>query len=108
MPIVPPKLRPGSSVRVIAPSRSLAIIGSDVRAEARRKLAALGYTKAGVRRSEDPDLESGSEWWGAPSGEAAGTIVGGNLGSLLQQPAWRHRRGARQTSRSGALTITSH
>jgi muramoyltetrapeptide carboxypeptidase LdcA involved in peptidoglycan recycling len=42
MPIVPPKLRPGSSVRVIAPSRSLAIIGSDTRAEADRKLAALG------------------------------------------------------------------
>jgi muramoyltetrapeptide carboxypeptidase LdcA involved in peptidoglycan recycling len=42
MPVVPPKLRPGSSVRVIAPSRSLAIIGSDTRAEADRKLAALG------------------------------------------------------------------
>jgi muramoyltetrapeptide carboxypeptidase len=42
MPIVPAKLRAGSSVRVIAPSRSLAIIGSDVRAEADRKLAALG------------------------------------------------------------------
>jgi muramoyltetrapeptide carboxypeptidase LdcA involved in peptidoglycan recycling len=26
MPVVPPKLQPGSSVRVIAPSRSLAII----------------------------------------------------------------------------------
>ena len=34
MPVVPPKLRPGSSVRVIAPSRSLAIIGPEVRAEA--------------------------------------------------------------------------
>lgn len=42
MPIAPPKLRPGSAVRVIAPSRSLAIIGSDTRAEADRKLAALG------------------------------------------------------------------
>ena len=42
MPVVPPKLRPGSSVRVIAPSRSLAIIGPGVRAEADRKLAALG------------------------------------------------------------------
>jgi muramoyltetrapeptide carboxypeptidase len=42
MPVVPPKLRPGSTVRVIAPSRSLAIIGPEVRAEADRKLAALG------------------------------------------------------------------
>jgi muramoyltetrapeptide carboxypeptidase len=42
MPIFPAKLHAGSSVRVIAPSRSLAIIGSDVRAEADRKLAALG------------------------------------------------------------------
>lgn len=42
MPVVPPKLRPGSSVRVIAPSRSLAILGPGVRAEADRKLAALG------------------------------------------------------------------
>jgi LD-carboxypeptidase N-terminal domain len=41
MPVVPPKLRRGSSVRVTAPSGSLAIIGSDVRAEADRKLAAL-------------------------------------------------------------------
>ena len=42
MPVSPPKLRPGSSVRVIAPSRSLAIIGPEVLAEADRKLAALG------------------------------------------------------------------
>jgi len=41
MPI-PPKLRPGASVRVIAPARSLAIIGAETRAEADRKLAALG------------------------------------------------------------------
>jgi hypothetical protein len=44
MPTFPPKLRPGSLVRVIAPSRSLAIIGPEVRAEADRKLAALGLT----------------------------------------------------------------
>jgi muramoyltetrapeptide carboxypeptidase LdcA involved in peptidoglycan recycling len=42
VPVSPPKLRPGSSVRVIAPSRSLAIIGPEVLAEADRKLAALG------------------------------------------------------------------
>jgi muramoyltetrapeptide carboxypeptidase LdcA involved in peptidoglycan recycling len=42
MATIAPKLRPGSMVRVIAPSRSLAIIGPEVRAEADRKLAALG------------------------------------------------------------------
>jgi muramoyltetrapeptide carboxypeptidase len=42
MPVVPPKLRPGSSVRVIAPSRSLAMIGAEARAEADKKLSALG------------------------------------------------------------------
>jgi muramoyltetrapeptide carboxypeptidase len=42
MPTIPPKLRPGSAVRVVAPSRSLAIISAEVRAEADRKLAALG------------------------------------------------------------------
>ncbi len=42
MPVFPPKLHPGSSVRVVAPSRSLEIIGSEVRAEADRKLIGLG------------------------------------------------------------------
>jgi muramoyltetrapeptide carboxypeptidase len=42
--VMPAKLRPGSAVRVVAPSRSLAIIGPEVRAEADRKLAALGLT----------------------------------------------------------------
>ncbi len=42
MPVVPPKLQPGSSVRVIAPSRSLAIIPAEAREEAGRKLSALG------------------------------------------------------------------
>ena len=42
MAVFPPKLSAGASVRVIAPSRSLAIVGPDVRAEADRKLAALG------------------------------------------------------------------
>ncbi len=42
MPVVPPKLRPGSVVRVIAPSRSLEIIGPEVRAEAERRLDDLG------------------------------------------------------------------
>ena len=59
MPVVPPKLRPGASVRVIAPSRSLAIIGPGVRAEADQKLAALGLNVSfGVHVGERDDFSS--------------------------------------------------
>jgi hypothetical protein len=44
MPIVAPKLRPGSAQRVIAPSRSLSILGPETLAKADRKLAALGLS----------------------------------------------------------------
>ena len=60
MPVVPPKLRPGSTVRVIAPSRSLAIIGPEVRAEADRKLAALGLRMSFGEHAGDCDDFSSS------------------------------------------------
>ena len=55
MPVVPPKLRPGSSVRVIAPSMSLAMIGAEARAEADRKLAALGLRVSFGEHVEESD-----------------------------------------------------
>ena len=55
MPIWPPKLRSGSQVRVIAPSRSLAIIGPDIQAEASRKLAALGLSVTFAEHVRDCD-----------------------------------------------------
>jgi muramoyltetrapeptide carboxypeptidase len=55
MPLVPPKLRPGSSVRVIAPSRSLAIIPAEARAEADRKLAGLGLRVSFGEHAEECD-----------------------------------------------------
>jgi muramoyltetrapeptide carboxypeptidase len=55
MPVVPPKLRPGSSVRVIAPSRSLAMIPADARAEADRTLAALGLQVSFGEHAEECD-----------------------------------------------------
>jgi muramoyltetrapeptide carboxypeptidase LdcA involved in peptidoglycan recycling len=59
VPVIPAKLRPGSSVRVIAPSRSLAILGSDTRAEADKKLAALGLTISfGEHVDESDDFAS--------------------------------------------------
>jgi muramoyltetrapeptide carboxypeptidase len=61
MPEIPPKLGPGSSVRVIAPSRSLAMIGADTRAEANRKLAALGLRVSfGEHVEEQDDFVSSS------------------------------------------------
>jgi muramoyltetrapeptide carboxypeptidase LdcA involved in peptidoglycan recycling len=55
MPVFPPKLRPGSSVRVIAPSRSLGIISADVRTEADRKLTALGLRLSFAKHAEETD-----------------------------------------------------
>jgi muramoyltetrapeptide carboxypeptidase len=55
MPVVPPKLRPGSSVRVIAPSMSLAMIGTEAREEASRKLAALGLRVSFGEHVEERD-----------------------------------------------------
>jgi muramoyltetrapeptide carboxypeptidase len=42
MAVIPDKLKPGADVRVIAPSRSLAIIAPEVRAEADHRLVGLG------------------------------------------------------------------
>jgi muramoyltetrapeptide carboxypeptidase len=53
--LIPPKLRPGSSVRVIAPSRSLIIISPDVRAEADRRLTALGLKLSFGEHVEEAD-----------------------------------------------------
>ena len=55
MPLVPPKLHQGSSVRVIAPSRSLAIIPAEARAEADSKLAALGLRVSFGEHVEESD-----------------------------------------------------
>jgi muramoyltetrapeptide carboxypeptidase len=55
MPIVPPKLHAGSSVRVIAPSRSLAIIPAEARAEADKKFAGLGLQVSFGEHAEECD-----------------------------------------------------
>jgi muramoyltetrapeptide carboxypeptidase len=55
MPVVPPKLRPGSSVRVIAPSNSLAIIPAEARAEADKKLSGLGLRVSFGEHAEECD-----------------------------------------------------
>ena len=94
MPVVPPKLRSGSSVRVIAPSQSLAIIGREVRAEADRKLAALGLTVSFAEHVSECDDFSSSlaaarladlhEAFADPEVDAILTVIGGfNANQLL-------------------------
>jgi muramoyltetrapeptide carboxypeptidase len=97
MPVVPPKLRSGSSVRVIAPSRSLAMIGAGPRAEADRKLAALGLRVSfGEHVEEQDDFVSSSvaarladlhAAFADPAVDGILTVIGGHnanqlLGSL--------------------------
>jgi muramoyltetrapeptide carboxypeptidase LdcA involved in peptidoglycan recycling len=123
VPVVPPKLRSGSSVRVIAPSRSLAIIGPEVRAEADRKLAALGLTVSFGERVSECDAFSSSPAaarladlhaaFADPGVDAILTVIGGfNANQLLtgRTGTWsRVRAGgccrrARRTGPSWAAT----
>lgn len=60
MSVIPPKLQPGSHLRVIAPSRSLAIINADVRATAERRLGGLGVTVSFGRHTEERDAFASS------------------------------------------------
>jgi muramoyltetrapeptide carboxypeptidase len=94
MPVIPPKLRPGSSVRVIAPSRSLAVIGDDTRAEADQKLAGLGFELSfGEHVGECDDFASSSvrarladlhAAFAEPEVDGILTVVGGfNVNQLL-------------------------
>jgi muramoyltetrapeptide carboxypeptidase LdcA involved in peptidoglycan recycling len=94
VPVIPPKLRPGSSVRVIAPSRSLAIISAETRDEADGKLTALGLRVSfGEHVSECDDFASSSvasrladlhAAFADPEVDAILTVIGGfNSNQLL-------------------------
>ena len=54
-PVVPPKLRRGDHVRVIAPSRSVAVIPDAQHAIATQRLAELGLTVSFGRRASECD-----------------------------------------------------
>jgi muramoyltetrapeptide carboxypeptidase LdcA involved in peptidoglycan recycling len=94
MPVIPPKLHPGSSVRVIAPSRSLAIIPAEVREEANTKLAALGLRLSFGEHVEECDdfvsssaaarLEDLHAAFADPGVDGILTVIGGfNSNQLL-------------------------
>lgn len=61
MPIFPRKLRPGDQIRVIAPSRSLAIISSELRQIATQALTQMGFSVTfGEHAEEDDEFHSSS------------------------------------------------
>lgn len=115
MPVVPPKLRSGSSVRVIAPSRSLAIIGSEVRAVADRKLAALGLTVSFGERVSECDGFSSSlaaarladlrAAFADPGVDAILTVISGFNANQLLTESTNHW--SRRTRRCRAVSPTS-
>jgi muramoyltetrapeptide carboxypeptidase len=55
MPLIPKKLKKGSHIRVIAPSRSLSIISKDHRSMAKERLEALGLQVSFARHVEEID-----------------------------------------------------
>jgi muramoyltetrapeptide carboxypeptidase LdcA involved in peptidoglycan recycling len=91
--IIPPKLRSGDHVRVIAPSRSLAIIGQETRVIAQKRFDALGLTISfGSHAHEIDSFDSSSiesrifdlhEAFVDSSVQAILTVIGGFNSNLL-------------------------
>lgn len=93
--IIAPKLKPGDQIRVIAPSRSMAIIAQEVREIALRRLGAMGLTVTFSKHCEEiDDFNSSStasriqdlhEAFRDPKVQGILTAVGGfNTNQLLQ------------------------
>ena len=98
-PVFPPKLRPGDQVRVIAPSRSLAIISDEARALADRRLAELGLNVSwGAHVGEHDQFDSSSvasrvadlhDAFADRDVSGVMTVVGGfNSNQLLERIDW--------------------
>lgn len=97
--IIPPKLHSGDHVRVIAPSRSLAIIGQETREIAQKRFDALGLTISFGRNVEEIDSFASSsiasrivdlhEAFTDSSVQAILTVIGGfNSNQLLSYIDW--------------------
>jgi muramoyltetrapeptide carboxypeptidase len=98
-PVVPPKLRRGDEVRVIAPSRSLAILPDDQHATATARLAGLGLRVSFGRHVRERDEFDSSavasrvadlhEAFLDPAVRGVMTIIGGfNGNQLLRSIDW--------------------
>ena len=98
-PVVPPKLRPGDEVRVIAPSRSLAMLPDEQHATSTRRLAELGLRVSFGRRVRELDEFRSSpvasrvadlhEAFEDPSVCGVLSVIGGfNANQLLRSIDW--------------------
>ena len=96
MAVIPPRLKPGSHIRVVAPARSLAMIGADTRAVADRRLGAVGLKVSFGQRVENcDDFASSSvaervadlhEAFADPHVDGILTVIGGfNSNQLLRR-----------------------
>lgn len=99
VPIYPQKLRPGDEIRVIAPSRSLAIISDETRRIANDRFAELGLKLSFGKHVEECDAFSSSsvasrvedlhEAFQDPNVKGILTVVGGfNSNQLLRDIDW--------------------
>jgi len=59
-PVVPPKLKQGDVLRVVAPARSLSIVSDTIRRRAVERLQAMGFTVTFGAHVEEADLFSSS------------------------------------------------
>lgn len=96
VPLIPPKLKPGDEIRVIAPSRSLGIISPELRETARQRLEELGFRVTFSKYAEEMDrfrsssvdsrLEDLHEAFADPGVKGILTAIGGyNCNQLLRK-----------------------
>lgn len=99
VPVLPPKLRPGDEIRVIAPSRSLAILPDDQHATSTGRFASLGLRVSyGARVREVDEFRSSTiasrvadlhEAFLDPSVRGVFSVIGGfNVNQLLRSIDW--------------------
>lgn len=99
-PVIPPKLRPGDEIRVIAPSRSLAILPDEQHATSTLRMESLGLRVSfGRRVREIDDFGSTSvasrvadlhEAFEDPSVRGVLTVIGGfNANQMLRSIDWK-------------------
>ena len=97
--IIPPKLKKGDSVRIIAPSRSLSIIGQEIRQLANKRFEEMGLKLTfGKHLEESDDFASSSiqsriddlhEAFADKNVKAIITVIGGfNSNQLLRYIDW--------------------
>lgn len=99
-PVIPPKLRPGDEIRVIAPSRSLALLPDEQHATSTQRMESLGLSVSfGRRVREVDDFGSTSvasrvadlhEAFADPAVRGVLTVIGGfNANQLLRAIDWK-------------------